>query len=201
MKFSQYKFLILSDLYRYTETVKIGDLILNIMKFSSFAYIFWMRTCTYTKSNSLLKYSIYPFARLLLSYLKYRLAIGISPSTKIGSGFYIGHFSGIFVNYKSIIGKNCNISQGVTIAEASRGKNKGFPILGNNLYIGPGAKIIGAIKIGDNVAIGANCVVTKDIPNNSVVVGIPGKVISDKGSLDYIIRTDYEYKISQQYND
>lgn len=99
------------------------------------------------------------------------------------------------VNGRSVIGKNCNISHGVTIGQTNRGENKGCPLLGNNIYIGPGAKIIGGIRIGNNVAIGANCVVTKDIPDNSVVVGIPGKVISKEGSKGYIVRTDYEDKI------
>ena len=77
----------------------------------------------------------------------------------------------------------------------NRGKKKGYPQLGDNVYIGPGAKIIGAIRIGNNVAIGANCVVTKDIPDNAVVVGIPGKVISNQGSVGYVNRTDYDDKI------
>ena len=125
----------------------------------------------------------------------YKLGISIPASTEIDSGFYIGHFGGIVVNGKSVIGKNCNISQGVTLGQANRGKNKGYPTLGDNVYIGPGAKIVGAIKIGNNVAIGANCVVTKDIPDNSVVVGIPGKVISQDGATGYINMTDYENMI------
>ena len=100
------------------------------------------------------------------------------------------------MNGESIIGKNCNISQGVTLGQANRGRNKGYPILGDNIYIGPGAKIVGAVKIGNNVAIGANCVVTRDIPDNSVVVGIPGKVISQEGAKGYVNNTDYEDKIS-----
>ncbi len=144
----------------------------------------------------MLKYSIYPFARFFLSRLTYKLGIFIPATTKIGSGFYIGHFGGIVVNKQSIIGKNCNISQGVTLGKANRGKNKGYPRLGDNIYIGPGAKIVGAVKIGNNVAIGANCVVTKDIPDNSVVVGVPGKVISQGGSKDYVNRTNYEDKIN-----
>jgi serine O-acetyltransferase len=143
-----------------------------------------------------MKYFIYPFAKLLLGRLTYKFGISIPPDTNIGCGFYIGHFGGIVVNSKSVIGRNCNISQGVTLGQANRGKNKGTPILGDNVYIGPGAKIIGAVKIGNNVAIGANCVVTKDIPDNSVVVGIPGKVISQEGTSGYVNRTDYEDKIS-----
>jgi serine O-acetyltransferase len=91
-----------------------------------------------------------------------------------------------------VIGDNCNISQGVTIGEANRGPRKGTPVIGNNVYIGPGAKIIGAVHIGNNVAVGANCVVTRDVPDGAVVVGVPGRVISYEGSKGYIIRTDYD---------
>ena len=87
------------------------------------------------------------------------------------------------------------ISQGVTLGQANRGKNKGYPQIGDNVYIGPGAKIVGKIKIGNDVAIGANCVVTKDVPNNSVIVGIPGKVISQAGSIEYINNTNYDIEI------
>lgn len=195
MKYDEYKFLVYSDLYRITGTIKATTLIWHIFLGGSFKYTFWMRTCFYTKNNPLLKYSIYPFARFFLKHLMYKFGISIPPETKIGSGFYIGHFGGIVVNSQSIIGKNCNISQGVTLGQANRGQNKGYPILGDNIYIGPGAKIIGAVKIGNNVAIGANCVVTKNIPDDSVVVGIPGKVISQKGSEGYVIKTDYKGKI------
>jgi serine O-acetyltransferase len=130
----------------------------------------------------------------MLNHFKYKFGISIPPETKIGSGFYIGHFGGIVVNRHSVIGKNCNISHGVTIGQTKRGPHKGFPILGDNIYIGAGAKIIGAITIGNNVAIGANCVVTKNIPDNSVVVGIPGRIISQNGSTEYINKTDYDKK-------
>jgi serine O-acetyltransferase len=196
MKFREYKYLIYSDLYRITGAIKTTNLIWYVLMGGSFKYNFWMRTCLYTRSNTLLKYSIYPVARVFLHRLTYKLGISISPKTKIGSGFYIGHFGGIIVSDESVIGKNCNISQGVTLGKGNRGKNKGYPILGDNIYIGPGAKIVGAVKIGNNVAIGANCVVTKDIPDNSVVVGIPGKVISQEGSKGYVNKTDYEDKIS-----
>jgi serine O-acetyltransferase len=189
MNFSEYKFLVFSDLYRITGEVNTITLLKYIFKDTPFKYNFWMRTCSFAKQYKLSKYTIYPFAKLILRHLKYKLGISIPPETEIGSGFYIGHFSGIIVNDKCVIGKNCNISHGVTLGEASRGKNKGCPTLGDNIYIGPGAKIIGAIKIGNNVAIGANCVVTKNIPDNAVVVGVPGKIISYRGSKGYINQT------------
>ncbi|PIE82886.1 MAG: serine acetyltransferase [Candidatus Contendobacter odensis] len=199
MKFKEYRFLIYSDLYRITGQANIRSLVWHIIWGEAFKYNFWMRSCAYTGRHALLKFSIYPIAKFLLRRLRYKLSISISADTKIGSGFYIGHFGGIVVNAKAIIGKNCNISQCVTLGQTNRGKNKGNPILGDNIYIGPGAKIIGAIKIGNNVAIGANCVVTKDIPDNAVVAGIPGKVISQEGSKGYVNNTDYEDKISQEF--
>src|SRR5690606_15587937 len=111
----------------------------------------------------------------------------IPANTKIGKGFYIGHFGGIVISSKATIGENCNISQGITIGRASRGKNVGYPQLGNNVYIGPGAKIIGNITIGNNVAIGANAVVLSNIPDNAVAVGIPAKIVSYNGSDGYIL--------------
>ena len=198
MKFNEYKYLIQSDLYRYREKISLGSLINTLFSYGKgegFKYSFWMRTATYTQSHLILKYSIYPFVRHMLYFYKYKFGISILHSTKIGSGFYIGHFGAIVINEKCIIGKNCNISQGVTLGQSNRGKNKGVPTLGDNVYLGPGVKVIGNITIGDNVAIGANCVVTKDIADNSVAVGIPATVISLNGSKGYINRTNYHEQI------
>ena len=84
------------------------------------------------------------------------------------------------------IGKNCNISQGVTIGQSNRGKRAGVPVIGDSVFIGPGAKIFGAITIGNNVAIGANAVVTSDVPDNAVVAGIPARILSLLGSAGYV---------------
>jgi serine O-acetyltransferase len=150
-----------------------------------------MRTCLLLSENIFLIYSLFPLARLILRKISFQLGISIPYKTEIGSGFYIGHFGCIIISGNCKIGNNCNISQGVTIGGSNRGKTKGYPIIGDNIYIGPGAKIFGSIRIGNNVAIGANCVVTKDISENAVVVGVPGKVISYKGSKAYIDRIDY----------
>lgn len=95
------------------------------------------------------------------------------------------------VNSEAVIGKNCNINHGVTIGTTYGGKYPGTPKILDNVYLGPGSKIIGGITIGNSAAIGANCVVTESIPDNAVAVGIPGKVVSFKGSLNYIVNTDY----------
>lgn len=105
--------------------------------------------------------------------------------------FVLVIFGGVVVNSRTIIGKDCNIASGVTFGEAVRGKRQGFPIIGDHVWIGPGAKVFGKINIGDHAAIGANSVVTSDVPDNAVVVGAPGRLISYNGSVGYINRIDY----------
>jgi serine O-acetyltransferase len=149
-----------------------------------------MRTAKYLKGKVFL-FPCYAIARYWLGRLKYKYGISIPYNTRIGSGLYIGHFGGIVVNADAAIGKNCNINQGVTIGATFGGKYPGTPIIGDNVYIGPGSFIIGGIKIGNNVAIGANTVVHKFIPDKAVVVSTPCEIISTKDSSSYIINTEY----------
>ena len=93
-----------------------------------------------------------PFYMLLRHY-KYKYGYEIHPSTDIAPGFYIGHFGGIVINQKATIGYNVNISQGVTIGSNNRGPKCGFPTIGNNVWIGPGAKIVGRITIGFSLKV------------------------------------------------
>ncbi|MNY28285.1 Maltose O-acetyltransferase [compost metagenome] len=80
------------------------------------------------------------------------------------------------INPKAKIGKNCNIAQGVTIAQANRGKNEGVPIIGDEVWIGPNAVIVGKITIGNNVLIAPNAYVNTDIPDNSIALGNPATI-------------------------
>lgn len=150
-------------------------------------YSYWMRLC-YVLRGKKAWLPFYAFALNRFNHYQYKFGISIPFITKIDRGFYIGHFGCIVVNQGTVIGKNCNISQGVTIGEANRGKNKGCAIIGDNVYIGPGAKIVGHVVIGNNVAIGANAVVTHDVPDNAVVGGIPASIISMNGSEGYVNR-------------
>lgn len=101
-------------------------------------------------------------------------SIWIDLTSKIGPGFYIGHFGGIVI--RGDFGNNCSIGQNVTVGSKGAGKSNGWPEIGNNVYIGAGAKIIGAIKVGNNTIVGANAVVTKDVPDNSLAVGVPATI-------------------------
>lgn len=117
--------------------------------------------------------------------------ISISCEAKIGKGLYIDHFSGIFFNGYTIMDENCNLNQGVTIGLGGRGDKRGCPKIGDRVFFGPGAKVFGLLIIGNDVAIGANAVVKKDISDNTVAVGIPVKIINYSGSREYVIYRQY----------
>jgi serine O-acetyltransferase len=110
----------------------------------------------------------------------------------IGLGLLIPHPYGIVVHCDTKIGENCVLAQHVSIGHGGRGTKKGVPQLGDRLFVGPGARIFGAIKIGNDVAIGANAVVTKDLPDHAVAVGIPAQIISFNGSREHVHFRDKE---------
>lgn len=112
---------------------------------------------------------IYKFSEIFLG-------VALSPGINIGPGLYIGHTGLVRIHPEVKIGKNLSIGSGTTIGTKGVG-NKGAPELGDNVYIGLGAKILGKIKIGNNVRIGANAVVVTDIPDNATAVGIPARVV------------------------
>jgi serine O-acetyltransferase len=106
---------------------------------------------------------------------------------EIGKGLFIPHAVGITIHTDAKIGEYCNLSQHITIGVGGRGEKRGTPKLGERVFVGPGACIFGPITIGNDVAIGANAVVTKDLPDNAVAVGVPAQIISYKGSQDFIV--------------
>ena len=189
-----------ADLYRHTGELSWRHLLTHLFfsdggeRFSDgVKYAFWLRLCRYLKTQRprVLFWPCYRIAMRVFTRYKYKFGCLIPHTTSIGHGVYLGHIRNIVINERVIIGDNCNLSQGVTIGQANRGRRKGTPVIGRNVYIGPGAKIVGAVRVGDHVAIGANCVVTDDVPDYGVVVGVPGRVISFDGSAGYVNRTDY----------
>ena len=111
--------------------------------------------------------------RFFFEKIKNKLCIEISRSTTIGDGLYIGHPYGITINAKSIIGNNCNIHKGVLIGQENRGKRQGTPTIGNEVWIGINAAIVGKINIGNDVLIAPNSYVNCDVPSHSIVFGNP----------------------------
>lgn len=110
--------------------------------------------------------------------------IELPRKARIGPGLYIGHFGGITVSPDTVMGEHCSISPGVTIGLSGQGERLGVPTIGDNVYLAPGAKLIGKIRIGSNVKIGANAVVYRDIPDNAVVALDPGfRIVSFSGNV------------------
>lgn len=134
-----------------------------------------------------------PISQLLYRFLYHVYAsknyIEIPRDTKIGRGLYIGHSFGITINPKAIIGCNCNIHKGVTIGQENRGVRQGAPVIGDCVWIGVNATIVGKITIGNDVLIAPNSYVNCDVPSHSVVFGNPCVIKScDNATENYINR-------------
>ena len=115
-------------------------------------------------------------ARVLSQVARFLTGIEIHPAAKIGSGLFIDHGMGVVIGETAEVGENVTLLQGVTLGGTSLKREKRHPTLGDNVVVGAGAKIIGAFKIGDGSRIGAGSVVVREVPTNSVVVGVPGRV-------------------------
>ena len=106
-----------------------------------------------------------------------KTGIEIHPGAKIGKGFFIDHGNGVIIGETAIIGDNVTLYQGVTLGGTGKEQGKRHPTVGNNVMISAGAKVLGSFKIGDNSKIGAGSVVVEEVPPNSTVVGVPGRVV------------------------
>ncbi len=136
-------------------------------------------------------------ARMVSQVSRFLTGIEIHPGAKIGKGLFIDHGMGIVIGETSEIGDNCTIYHGVTLGGTGREQGKRHPVIGNNVLISSGAKILGPLTVGDNSRIGANAVVLDDVEPFSTVVGVPGRVVKVKGrrimpsiELDHIHLTD-----------
>lgn len=108
----------------------------------------------------------------------------ISPETSIGKGLSLLHWGPMVISHIAVIGDNCTLSQGVTIGLAPRGDKRGAPTLGDRVWVGPNAVLVGNIRIGSNVLVGPNAFVNFDVPDNSIVIGNPGKVIESNSATE-----------------
>lgn len=187
--------LILSDLYRYAGRISIGGFLKHFAFTPGFKYSVLMRLCGYARQGRMTKAFLFPFLKALLLHCRYKYGIAIPEYTQVGPGLFINRFGNIMINGDAVIGANCNITHGAMLGQMNRGPRKGSPILGEEVFLAAGSKVIGKITLGDRVAVGANAVVTKDVCANTAVGGIPAKLISTQGSAGYInrrVRWDYQ---------
>ena len=130
-------------------------------------------------------------SRLLSQIARWQTGIEIHPGATIGRGIFIDHGTGVVIGETSVIGQNVTLFQGVTLGGTGKEKGKRHPTLGNNVVVGAGAKILGNIRLGDNVSVGANAVVLEDVPPNSTVVGVPGRIARREGRKFSGVNIDY----------
>ncbi len=197
------KDIVYSDLYRYTGNAKrtkniYTTYLQEILSSPEFHYISLMRrTKAYyddiARYEGMLKFLCkikYEFFNWRLTRQSHKYHIQIPYDTKIGKGFYLAHFGRVIIHPKAEIGYNCNVSTGVVIGTQFRGKRKGAPHIGNFVWIGANAVIVGKITIGNNVLIAPGAYVNFDVPDGSIVLGNPGLIRRAPGAtLSYINNT------------
>lgn len=131
------------------------------------------------------RHKMYFLARLISEFAKRKTGIEIHPGATIGKNLFIDHGTGVVIGQTAIIGNDVTMFHGVTLGGTGNEKTKKrHPTIGNNVFIGSGAKVLGNITIGDNVKIGANAVVLKNVEKNRTIVGIPGYVVKENVKKD-----------------
>ncbi len=135
----------------------------------------------YRLTHALYEMKLFFLARFLSQIARFFTGIEIHPGAKIGKRFFIDHGLGVVIGETAIVGNDVLLYQGSTLGGTGIVKGKRHPTIGNNVVIGAGAKVLGNIVIGDNSYIGANAVVIKDVPPNSTVVGVPGRITKQDG--------------------
>lgn len=181
--------LIKSDISRYKATGAK-----NVFKIIFLTQTFWatsvFRIYTYlyakTAKHKVLRMPVAILYHLNIKLVQIMTSISLPVGANIGKGLYLAHFGPIIVTAGAHLGDNCNLGNQVVIGFGRVNGNPGFPELGNRVFVGPGAKIFGPVKIGDDASIGSNAVVTHDVPARATVVGIPAKVINYHGSFKYV---------------
>lgn len=162
-----------ADLYRYTGgRAGLGGLLRGLRNPGfRFTYAFRMAKlhAKYTPLGL--------FFRFMVSRYFWKYGFQISLKTPLGEGLYIGHIGPIIINSSAVIGKNCNLSAGVTIGQTNRGEKKGCPKIGDRVWFGPNAVVVGGVTIGEDVLIAPGAYVNFDVPAHSIVIGNPGKIV------------------------
>lgn len=178
--------LIKSDLFRLAGKVTLGKFVLFFLKNHGYRFQVYFRLVQ-SGSNFL------QVLRVPLYFTKLKYGIEISLSVKAGPGLCLQHPYNITLNSKCILGNNVTIYKNVTIGNEARGKRKGLPTIGNNVYIGLNSVIVGNVIIGDNVLIAPNAFVNFDVPANSIVLPGRATVIEKENATEGYVKNRYEY--------
>lgn len=150
-----------------------------------------LRYMYYLRMSQCSRKPIQWFYRWRLKCMMLRYGLEIPWNLKIGKGLYLGHAYNITINPNAVIGEWCNLHKGVTIGQQNRGRLKGSPTIGNRVWIGVNATVVGKVSIGNDVLIAPNAYVNCDVPSHSVVVGNPAQIhYRENATEGYINHTD-----------
>lgn len=164
------------DFERINGKLTFRKIMMSLLFEPGFKYIFWMRITRYFWLKRGLVRIFYVPCRFILKHFAYKYTFDVSYQAKIGPGLSIAHHGYIVVRAAATIGENCSLRPGVVIGKKLT-DDVNAAVLGNNVDIGVGAKILGDVHIGNNVTIGANAVITKNVPDNAVVAGVPARIL------------------------
>lgn len=184
--------------YKIAEAPTMGLRIFNLWRTPGiYAVITYRFRNWLSRKNKCIRYSLLPINLYLQHRMRSKWGIEISENADIGGGFIVMHQGGIFIGPKGLVaGKNLTVHQNVTIGLTYGNKRRGAPTIGDNVIIGPGAKVLGKITIGDNVKIGPNAVVLKNVPDNAVVSVLEPRVVIFPVDLDKVPTTPNSKSIS-----
>lgn len=181
----QLKDIIDSDLHRYGYSSEGQMGFMTKRECYGYRYSKVLRKCKWYREHD--KKILFLFERVKLRMLSEKLGFQITYSTQIGRGLYLGHMGSIVVNWKAVLGDNVNLAQGVTIGQANGGSKDGVPHIGNNVWIGANATVVGGITIGDDVMIAPNTFVNFDVPAHSLVIMEKAKTITRTNATEHYV--------------
>ena len=164
------------DLSRYlTRGYQGKDLWLNpaVWAIASYRLSNWLYV---DKPIALIRIPLKIFSFVLVKWCVVFMEMDLDPQATIGGGLYIGHIGGVHINPGAVLGRNCDVAHRVTIGASAMGR-KGAPVVGDDVYIGTGATLVGEIKIGNGAKISANTLVISNIPAGATVMGVPGRIV------------------------
>lgn len=187
------KSIIEADLYRNTGNKRISMLYFWGKDYSTCSFLIKLRKCNYhfnNRNKSVISKVLFPYYKYLWKKSSVKLGIEIDYRSSIGRGLRLPHRGGIVVHKDAVIGDNCEIMQCVTIGNNLLKSRDAVATIGNGTILCAGCKIIGSVQIGNNVVVGANAVVSKNLPDNCIAAGVPAAVIKTLSD-NVAINTDY----------
>lgn len=194
------KSLIRSDLYRYFARIDWRIALYAFFRTPGFRFTFFLRRATYHYEHrgGLFHWLAFGINKLIIDHYEHKYGFQIPHVTRIGRGLCIYHHGNVMVHPKAVLGDNVSLSPGCVIGQSNRGKNAGAPVIGNRVWLGCYAMVVGGVSVGDDALIGPGAYVSFDVPEKAVVVGNPGQIKSYAGSEHYACNLAHESECEKE---